>query len=180
MPTPAPLPPLDDPRDRPFRTSARAERFIPAPPEVVWQVVADYGAHHLRVLPPAFRDAAVEAGGVGEGTVVGFAVRLGGETRRFRVEVTVPVPGRVLEEADPEAGSRTRFTVASDGGGSRVTIETTWPHEEGLRGRLAGPAARVLLTALLRDELRRLDAYAVALARAAQAHSDAPAAAVPG
>ena len=179
MPTPA-LPPLDDSLERGFRLRAEAARFVPAPPAVVWQVVADYGAHHLRIQPPAFRDAAVEAGGVGEGTVVGFALRLGGETRRFRAEVTVPVPGRVLEEADPAAGSRTRFTVAPDGGGSRVTIETTWPRPEDLRGRLAGPAARALTTALLRDELCRLDAYAVALARAAQPRPNAPAPAVPG
>ena len=145
-----------------------AERPIGAPAERVYRYIADFNEHHFRFLPPAFSDLRVERGGYGAGTVITFKVTVAGRTQAYCTEVEEPEPGRVLVESDPRVGTVTTFTVAPEGDGSRVKIETTWRV-----GGIGAPVQRLLappiMRRLYRDELERLDRYARALEPAAGA-----------
>lgn len=139
-----------------------AERVVAAPAPVVYNLIADYQRYHRPggFLPPAFRDFRVEQGGVGAGTVISFAIRLGGSTRRLTQRVSEPEPGRVLVEAGD--GTSTTFTVApagQDGRQCRVRFDTRM-QADGVSGfftRLFGPR---LLRPLYAEELELLDRLA--------------------
>lgn len=136
------------------------ERVIAAPPADVYAYIADYRAHHHRFLPPAFSDFAVEAGGVGAGTLVRFRLKAGGRETAHRARVEEPEPGRRLTETYLDTGSVTAFEVLPEGEGCRVRIETTFPAAPGLRGAVERVLAPRLLRPLYEDELARLDRYA--------------------
>jgi hypothetical protein len=137
-----------------------SEQAVGAPAETVYSYLADMRTHHPRFLPPAFSDFEVESGGVGAGTVIRFAITAGGRTRRYRMQVAEPEPGRVLTESDTASSLVTTFTVTPHGESSVVRIGSSWDGAGGVGGffeRLFAPRA---LRAILADELKRLDAYA--------------------
>jgi uncharacterized protein YndB with AHSA1/START domain len=140
---------------------AEARRRIHAPPEKLYEILADYKEHHPRILPPeTFRGLVVEKGGRGDGTELRVVMRVGGRDRTIHLVVSEPEPGRVLMERDRETGAVTTFTVEREGDGADVRIKTEWPARRGLRGwveRLVAPAA---LRALYAKELARLEEYA--------------------
>lgn len=137
-----------------------AERQVSAPAERVYQCIADYREHHPRILPPAFSDFRVEAGGVGAGTVHSFKLTSGGRTRSYRMRVDEPEPGRVLTESDERSSLVTTFTVTPQDGGSRVRVETRWQGAGGVGGFFERLFAPRVLRRLYEDELDRLDRYA--------------------
>lgn len=137
-----------------------SEQAVGAPAETVYSYLADMRTHHPRFLPPAFSDFEVESGGVGAGTVIRFAITAGGRTRRYRMQVAEPEPGRVLTESDTASSLVTTFTVSPHGESSVVRIASSWDGAGGVGGyfeRLFAPRA---LRGILADELKRLDAYA--------------------
>lgn len=140
--------------------SAAATRTIDAPASVVFACLSDFREHHQRFLPPAFSGFCVDAGGTGEGTEVSFTVTAGGRSRPYQMRVSVPEPGRVLEEHDTRSSLVTVFRVTPEGEQTRVRIETTWKGAGGVGGffeRMFAPGA---LRRIYDDELSRLDAYA--------------------
>jgi hypothetical protein len=109
------------------RQIATVSKRIYAPAETIYKILADYRAKHPRILPkPYFLSLDVEEGGVGEGTIVNFKMRLLGRTQSFRSLITEPVPGRALLEMDLNAGISTRFDLAplESGQQTQVTIST--------------------------------------------------------
>lgn len=131
---------------------------IPAPPNVVYGILADYREGHPSILPPRwFTHLHVERGGVGAGTVIRFGMKSGGRVREMRAEVVEPEPGRVLVERGlDERGTVTMFTVEPAGtGGARVTIRTTW-RAAGFAGFVERLLAPMLLKRVYREELARL------------------------
>jgi hypothetical protein len=135
-----------------------ASRSIPAPPSVLWGILADYRHGHPRILPrPPFTFLEVEEGGVGAGTRIRVGMRLLGREQVFRAVVEEPEPGRVLSETNDD-GYVTTFSVEPDqaSGGSRVTIATTPPAGGGLRKALEARLVRGLLTPVYRRELELL------------------------
>ena len=140
---------------------------IPAPPNVVYGILADYREGHPSILPPRwFTHLHVERGGVGAGTVIRFGMRSGGRVKEMRAEVAEPEPGRVLVERGlDERGTVTTFTVEPAGtGGARVTIRTTW-RAAGIAGFVERLFAPMLLRPVYREELARLAEKAGAAAR---------------
>src|SRR6266498_1207059 len=97
---------------------ASAERLVRAPADTVYGYVADMNEHHPRFLPPAFSDFEVESGGVGAGTITRFTVTAGGRSRRYRMQVAEPEPGRVLPEADTYSSLVTTTSVTAEGSAS--------------------------------------------------------------
>ena len=145
-----------------MRTRISAERVLDAPAEVVYHLISDYQEHHRPegFLPPAFTSLVVEQGGVGEGTVVRFTMKLGGRSQTVTASVTEPEPGRVLVETSP--GLETTFTVEPDDNQrARVRFDTVIE-----AGGLAGLMTRLLAARMLRplyaDELERLERHAKA------------------
>ncbi|HEX2141354.1 MAG TPA: SRPBCC family protein [Candidatus Limnocylindria bacterium] len=158
--------------------TALAARRIPAPAELIYTYIADFGQHHHRFLPDAFGDFRVEEGGVGAGTVNSFTMTLGGQTRAYRTRIEEPEPGRVLTETATDGSSHTTFTVTPDGDGTRVQIETTWRGAGGVAGIMERLVAPAMLRRVYAEELERLDAYAraeikgPAVPRTAQIHTN--------
>jgi carbon monoxide dehydrogenase subunit G len=140
--------------------TAVATRTVDAPDAVVFRCISDFRAHHQRFLPPAFSDVEVEEGGTGDGTVVGFTLTAGGRSRRYRMKVRVPEPGRVLEEHDTASSLVTRFTLTPEGRRTRVRIETSWKGAGGVAGFFERVFAPGAMKRIYDDELARLDAYA--------------------
>jgi len=143
------------------RISAAAQ--LAAPAKSIYALIADYADGHQRILPrPPFVSLTVEQGGVGAGTVVNFQMRVMGQLRSYHSTITEPEPGRVLVEADTQAGTVTTFTVEPREGGQAafVTISTDTPVRDGLAGRIEGWLAERLLKPVYRQELKLMEATA--------------------
>jgi Polyketide cyclase / dehydrase and lipid transport len=133
---------------------------VGAPADRVYRILSDYRNGHPNILPAAFSNFVVEAGGVGAGTLTRFDVRAFGRTQSFRHEVLEPEPGRVLVERDRDLDSRTTFTVEPAEAESIVTISSELRSRPGLGGRIERWLSRRFLTGLYREELAKLDAFA--------------------
>lgn len=131
-------------------------RFIPAPPERIHAVLADYHRGHRAILPACFQSLEVEVGGFGEGTVIRYALRLLGRRLETRARITEPEPGRRLVETDLGNGATTTFHLEPEGRGTRVRIETEH-HQPGLAGWLAARLFPLLLRGIYREELANLE-----------------------
>jgi hypothetical protein len=144
--------------------SVRAAARVSAPPDRVYSIIADYHHGHPAILPKQFTSLVVEQGGVGAGTIIRCQMRVLGQTQTFRAAVSEPQPGRVLMEriieGDPVV---TTFTVSPADGGqySDVSIESTMDVKPGLRGIVERFLSPRLLMPIYREELRRLNDYAV-------------------
>jgi hypothetical protein len=134
-------------------------KHLTAPPEIIYDTIADYGHHHGRILPPQFSELQVESGGRGAGTVITYKAKLGGVTRKVRARVEEPEPGRVLTEADVETGATTSFIVEPEGDGAMVTFRTVWT-PKGIEGLLARLFAVRILRKVYQEELGNLERYA--------------------
>ena len=131
---------------------------VNAPARRVYDMIADYRNGHPRIIPPKyFTSLDVEEGGVGDGTVIRFTMRVLGSERTARARVTEPQPGRVLVETELTTGYVTTFTVAPVGAGAAdVKIETKVPQGPGIRGTVERWVAKAMLPRIYRDELALL------------------------
>jgi hypothetical protein len=140
-----------------------ASRRLQAPPHRVYETIANYHTGHPRILPKAFSNLTVERGGIGDGTVIRFDVRVLGTTTTFRAEVSEPEPGRVLVEKNV-AGSDSVTTFIVDGGASAteslVTIRTEFPPRRGVAAAIERFVSARVLPSIYREELQRLEAVA--------------------
>lgn len=136
-----------------------AERAIDAPVRVVYAVLSDYSGRHRDILPPRnFVDYRVERGGHGAGTAVSFRVRAGGRERPYRMRISEPDPGRVIQERDETSSLVTTFTCTPlhDGVATRVRVETAWDASSGIGGFFERTFAPGALRGIYYDELDRL------------------------
>jgi uncharacterized protein YndB with AHSA1/START domain len=142
------------------KVEASAQRTIDAPADVVYGYLADM-SQHPKFLPPAFSDFQVVEGGVGAGTVTTFSATAGGRTRRYRMNVTEPAPGRTLVESDANSSLVTTFNVEPQGSKSLVSIHTSWDGAGGIGGFFEKTFAPGAMKKLYLDELDRLNTYAL-------------------
>lgn len=137
---------------------ATKSAVINAPPHAVYAIIADYKSGHPRILPQRyFSHLEVEQGGVGDGTVIRFQMRVFGTTQTLNAKITEPVPGEVLLETIAETGARTSFQVLpkDNGQSSCVTITTEW-HAKGIAGWIQGWLIPPLLRKIYTEELDNL------------------------
>lgn len=87
------------------KNTVTAQRTIPGTASSVYAILRDYETRHPQILPPAFENYRVEAGGLGAGTVVAFNVKAGGRTRSYRMEVEEPQVGNRMIERDLNSSS---------------------------------------------------------------------------
>lgn len=133
--------------------------LIPVRPEVVYAVLADYRVGHPAILPkPYFTELTVERGGRGAGTQVRTRLVVMGVARTFQLTVSEPEPGRVLMEADEQAGVVTTFTVEplDDGQQTRVIIVTEAQTSPGLLGVLEQWLNPPIMRRIYNKELQQL------------------------
>jgi hypothetical protein len=140
-------------------------KVIKAPPQRLYELLADYREAHPRILPrPAFRSLKVVSGGRGQGTVFDMEMRVLGRTLSRRGVVSEPEPGRRLVESYVGEPTITSFMVEPmfSGEHAQVTITTDTDVHRGLRGALERGFATRLLQPLYRRELEKLAAVATA------------------
>ncbi len=139
-----------------------AEATIDAPASAVLAVLRDFDGRHREILPTAFSNLVIEAGGIGAGTVMSFDLTLGGRTQRATSRVEEPSEG-VIEEHIVGRDMVTTFTVRPDGDRALTRIETQWQPASGFAGLLERLAAPRMLRRIYRDELARLDRVAASV-----------------
>jgi polyketide cyclase/dehydrase/lipid transport protein len=136
---------------------------LKAPPRRVYDTIANYHSGHPRILPKQFSDLTVEQGGIGDGTVIRFKVRVYGRTDTYRAVVSEPEPGRMLVErniAGNDGVSTFIVEPAAGGAESTVTIRTDIPARTGLAGRLERWLITKALQPIYTEELRLLESAA--------------------
>lgn len=140
-----------------------AERVIPASPATVYGYLADMHEHE-RFLPPAFSNFTIERGGVGAGSVVTFKVTAGGRSRPYRMTVSEPAPGMIVE-SDANSSLVTTFTVTARGEDALVKIATRWQGAGGIGGFFERRFAPKAMEKLYADELERFAEFVQARKR---------------
>jgi uncharacterized protein YndB with AHSA1/START domain len=113
------------------------QRTIPAPPERVHRILADYVNGRPRILPPAnFLDYKVLQGGTGGGTLFSYRLRAGRRERPYEMEVSEPSPGATLVERDRNSSLVSTWTLvpSTDGGATDLTLSTSWEGSGGIGG----------------------------------------------
>ena len=137
-----------------------ASSIIPAAPQKIYAILADYRNGHPRILPkPYFLSLSVTEGGYGEGTVIDFQMKIMGQVQSFHSVITEPSPGRILVETDTKSGSVTTFSVEprQDQTKSFVTITTTIQVPDGMVGKIQGWLTARLLRPIYEKELKQLE-----------------------
>lgn len=140
-------------------TIITASKAIDAPAKRIYDIIADYRNGHPTILPkPYFLSLNVEKGGYGEGTMINFQMKLFGQVRTSRAQISEPEPGRILQELDPEGTVKTLFTVDPMDGGAHthVTITTELKTRPGVAGKLEGYLAKMMLKRVYAEELELL------------------------
>jgi uncharacterized protein YndB with AHSA1/START domain len=136
---------------------------IPAAPDRVYSIIADYHAGHSAIVPRKyFTKLEVTAGGIGAGTRVRGEVKVFGRRTPFEHVVSEPEPGHTLLETDLSGSSITAFIVDPVDGGraTRTTIRTEFKTERnGLLGHIERWLAAATLRRIYRDELQLLAAH---------------------
>lgn len=138
--------------------------LIPATPDAVYSVLADYKVGHPAILPKSyFTELEVEEGGTGAGTKIRVHMNVMGRETVYHEIVTEPEPGRVLVETDAEKGVTTTFTVdpADNGEHARVTIATDMPARDGLFGWLERNFTSFIMRRIYHEELEQLSGYLI-------------------
>ncbi len=136
-----------------------ASAVIDAPAAQVYAIVADYNDGHQAILPkPYFVSMDVLEGGIGAGTKLKVVMKVMGQDFVFNEEVTEPEPGRVLVEADNEAGVATTFTFEplNNDTQTRVTISTIGKTSPGFKGWLEKKMNPRIMGKIYRQELENL------------------------
>ena len=141
---------------------AEADATVDAPAGLVLEIVRDFDGHHRRILPKAFSDFRVIAGGVGAGTVTSFTTTLGGRKVHGQTVVREPAAGVVREDVVGR-DMVTTFRVQERGNHAFVTIRTTWTPAAGISGFFERRFAARMLRQIYHEELRLLQAYALEL-----------------
>lgn len=137
-------------------------RVVDAKAEAIYAVLADYRVGHPAILPkPYFTSMIVEKGGIGTGTEISGRIKVLGVEQVFRGVISEPEPGRILVEADPQAGTTTTFTLEplSDSSQTRVTITTEMKASPGFKGLMERLMTPAIMRRIYREELQNLAGY---------------------
>lgn len=134
--------------------------YIPASPETVYGVLADYRVGHPSVLPkPYFVDLRVVEGGYGDGTIIDVDMEVFGIKQSMRMAITEVEPNHILAETDVNTGTETRFTFEPQGDGCFLTIRTTMNFADGLGGFLEKLTTPMISRRIYRQELKNVAEY---------------------
>ncbi len=135
---------------------------IDATPAAAYAIFADFNGAHQAILPKSYFQAlSVEQGGTGAGTVFRTEVLVMGQTAHYHMVVSEPEPGRVIVEADEQAGVTTTTTFEPLTGGARscVTIATDFTASPGVKGWVERMLQPPITRRIYKQELQNLAGY---------------------
>jgi len=125
------------------RIEVRASAHVAAPPEEVRALLADY-RRRGSLLSANYLDWTVVSGGTGPGTVVTYRFQAGSRVRPYRLAVSEDEDGSLVER-DESSSFVSRWSLRADaGGGTEVTLESSWTGGSGIGGffeRMFAPGA---------------------------------------
>ncbi|MBV8712298.1 MAG: SRPBCC family protein [Solirubrobacterales bacterium] len=136
--------------------TARASRVLDAPPERVLEFLRDYREGRPKILTDNYTAYRVEQGGHGQGTVIGYHFAAGGRERDYRVNVEEDGAG--LVERDQLSSFVSHWSVAPNGSGAEVTLESSWQGASGIGGIFERTFAPMGLRRIYAQVLDRLAA----------------------
>jgi hypothetical protein len=136
--------------------TARVTRAVDASPDQVLAFLRDYRDSRPSILTDNFTAYRVESGGQGQGTVIGYHFGAGGRERDYRLSVEEDAGG--LSERDQLSSYVSRWTVAPDAAGSRVTLEASWQGAGGIGGMFERTFAPIGLRRIFGEMLDKLAA----------------------
>jgi Polyketide cyclase / dehydrase and lipid transport len=134
--------------------TASATKAVDAPPERVLEFLRDYREARPRILTENYTAYRVEQGGHGPGTVIGYHFAAGGRERDYRL--SVEDEGGELVERDQLSSFVSRWTVAPNGAGSEVMLESSWQGAGGIGGMFERTFAPMGLRRIYGQMLDRL------------------------
>ena len=140
--------------------TARATKAVDAPPDRVLAFLKDYREARPRILTDNYSHYRVESGGQGQGTVIGYHFAAGGRERDSRL--AVEEDGGGLFERDQLSSFVNRWTVAPEGSGAQVTLESSWQGAGGIGGVFERAFAPKVLQRIYGQMLDRLAAAVTA------------------
>lgn len=135
---------------------------IPASPEVVYKILADYHVAHPAILPkPYFSNLDIETGGIGLGTVFRLEMNVFGNKEIFKMKVIEATESVRIVEKDEIKQVLTTFDLSPEEGGQHclLNITTTAPASPGLKGWLEGWMNPPITRMIFRKQLRLLAEY---------------------
>jgi hypothetical protein len=139
------------------KVTASASTQLEAAPDRVLSFLRDYRESRPRIVTDNYTAYRVEQGGKGDGTVYAYHFAAGRRERDYRLHVHES--GSRLEEADQMSSFRSVWSVDPvPGGGSRVTIESSWDGAGGIAGVFEGFFAPRGLGRIYAQMLARLKA----------------------
>lgn len=136
--------------------------LISAPPDVVYNIIADYKDSHPKILPnPPFVSLEIEKGGLGGGSALKVKMKVAGKLQTFKTFVTEPEPGHVLVVTN-DTGYITTFKVdpRDDGKNSYVTFVTEISSNSSLMKKIEFFFSKMILIPVYQKELDNLSKYA--------------------
>lgn len=136
---------------------ARASKAVEAPPEQVLAFLRNYRERREEILTSNYTAYRVEEGGEGAGTVFAYHFAAGGRERDYRMRVGEESDG-VLEERDELSSLVSTWNVTPAGGGSEVTLESSWDGAGGIGGFFERTFAPRSLSRIYGEVLERLAA----------------------
>lgn len=112
-------------------------KTIDASPEQVFRLLADYRTTHRDILPSdTYLDYQVDQGGEGAGTVYSYKLKtpMRPEPRPYKMKVSVPASGNVLQESDQNSSLVTTWTLVPEAGGAKTQVRLTTEWESRASG----------------------------------------------
>ncbi len=113
----------------------QAEQVVNARPEEVYAFLKDY-TKRPQILTDNYLNYKVEEGGNGAGTVVTYRLHAANRERGYRIQVSDPGQGKVLQESDANSSLVTLWTMTpvADNQQTRVQITSDWEGGKGVGG----------------------------------------------
>ncbi|MDQ3654812.1 MAG: SRPBCC family protein [Chloroflexota bacterium] len=131
-------------------------RPIPYDSDAVYRCLADFERGQPRLLPEAVRDYEVQAGGIGEGTIVSCAMTIHGRERQFLFRIAEPIWTRTITAYDHDSHLTLTWFLRAEGPTSEVEIEAYWTEPESTFGFLKVWWASFVIRRLLNAMLDRI------------------------
>jgi hypothetical protein len=133
------------------------ERSVAAPPERVYQMLADYRDTRRRILTANYLDYRVEEGGTGAGTVISYRLQAAGRERSYRLRVETPAINTLVERDTASSLVTTWRVMRAPNAASIVRLVTEWQAAPGIRGLFERTFAPRGLRRIYDELLRRLE-----------------------